>query len=273
LEDGGTIAFVMPYAALTRQQFRGFRTGRFGPPGRAATVVAFSEPWAFDERVRPLLPVPACVVFATRTSGEPVPMPARCLAAAGSLPARNVGLGTAEQAVRWSVEVLQHGDPAASSSPYHERFRQGATVVPRMLWLVEKVSDHGLGQNVAEPLVRSRRSTQEKAPWKTLQGIEGRVESRFLRPLYLGESIVPYRVLEPALAVIPWDDVQGQLLDADAAGRAGYLRLATWLRNAEAIWRQHGSADVPLSAQLNYYGKLTAQLPIPAARVVFAKSG
>lgn len=200
-------------------------------------------------------------------------MPTRCLAAAGSLPARNVGLGTAEQAVRWSVEMLQHGDPAASSSPYRERFRQGATVVPRMLWLVEKVSDHGLGQNVAEPLVRSRRSSQEKPPWKSLQGIQFRVESRFLRPLYLGESIAPFRVLEPALAVIPWDDVQGQLLDADAAVRNGYLGLAAWLRNAEDMWRQHGSADLTLVQRLNFQRELTSQLPIPAARVVFAKSG
>jgi hypothetical protein len=142
-----------------------------------------------------------------------------------------------------------------------------------MLWLVEKVSDHGLGQNVAEPLVRSRRSSQEKPPWKSLQGIQFRVESRFLRPLYLGESIAPFRVLEPALAVIPWDDVQGQLLDADAAVRNGYLGLAAWLRNAEDMWRQHGSADLTLVQRLNFQRELTSQLPIPAARVVFAKSG
>ena len=61
LKDGGVVAFVMPYAAMTRAQFRGFRTGAFG-----TIQVRFTEAWTFDERVQPLFPVPSCVLFARR---------------------------------------------------------------------------------------------------------------------------------------------------------------------------------------------------------------
>jgi hypothetical protein len=68
LKPGGTIAFVMPYAALSRRQFAGFRAGRFGPEHGS---VRFEEAWAFDEGVQPLFPVPSCVLIAR--ADEPGP--------------------------------------------------------------------------------------------------------------------------------------------------------------------------------------------------------
>ena len=84
-----------------------------------------------------------------------------------------------------------------------KRFRQGATLVPRMLCFVERKALGRLGPNPAAPLVMSRRSRQEKKPWKDLPGIENPVEAQFLRPTLLGESILPYRVFRPFEAVIP----------------------------------------------------------------------
>jgi len=56
LKPGGTIAFVLPYAALNRPAYAGLRKGVYGKSAQAR----ITEAWSFDEDVRPLFPVPAC---------------------------------------------------------------------------------------------------------------------------------------------------------------------------------------------------------------------
>ena len=160
-----------------------------------------------------------------------------------------------------------------AASPYLDKFRQGATLVPRFLCLVEPAAAGPLGGASDAPLVASRRSPQEKAPWKHLDPLTGNVERQFLRPVYLGESVAPFRLLSPPLGVIPWDPQSG-LLDAGSAGLAGYSHVAAWMANAEQIWIENRSSDrLSFADQLDYYGKLTAQFPPPPLRVVYAASG
>ena len=82
LRANGRLAFVLPLAALTRAQFKKFRTGRF------ATNVAWDEAWTMDESVSPLFPVPACVLFGRRRAIAK-PMPERVRAFSGRLPYRD----------------------------------------------------------------------------------------------------------------------------------------------------------------------------------------
>ena len=155
-------------------------------------------------------------------------------------------------------------------------------MVPRVLCVVEPAPVGALGGNPAAPVVESRRTSQEKPPWKGLSALRGNIEAEFLRRLYLGESVAPFRLLGPVLAVIPWEEGTNRLLDADAAQRAGYLHLGRWLASAERLWRAHGRGGMSLLQQLDYYGKLTAQLPSRKAptsrgkaglRVVYSKAG
>ena len=74
------------------------------------------------------------------------------------------------------------GNPIGGSV-YRKAFRQGATLVPRMLCLVERQAVGRLGANTAAPAVRSRRSSQEKQPWKGLPAIEGNVDAEFRQDL------------------------------------------------------------------------------------------
>ena len=85
---------------------------------------------------------------------------------------------------------------------------QGATMVPRKLCVVEKVVTGRLGVNPTAPLVESRSGKQDKRPWRDLSPLHGTVEAQFLHPLFLGESVAPFRILQPALAVVPWDEAQ-----------------------------------------------------------------
>ena len=91
--------------------------------------------------------------------------------------------------------------------------------------------------------------------------------------MYLGESIAPFRVLEPQLAVIPWDVTGGRLIDSASAQAAGYPNLARWLQQAGRLWNEHGRGGMTFLQQIDYYGKLTAQFPIAPLRVVYSKAG
>ena len=139
--------------------------------------------------------------------------------------------------------------------------------------LVERKALGRLGGSQAAPFVVSRRSPQEKAPWKTLPGVQHAVEAEFLRPVLLGESILPYRIFRPFEGVIPVT-TDGVVLDAAGAANRGHLGLHAWMLAAEAIWNSHRPAsEITLVQQFDYYGKLQAQFPIPELRVCFAASG
>ena len=277
LKPGARIAFVMPYAAMSRRQFAGFRTGAFAERGgrnlaQNPALTRFTVAWAFDDDLQPLFPVPSCVLFAR--VGESGDLPPDVRRASGQLPRRDATPAEAERWLNWrDAPWPQMGDDSAEGSPYRKSFVNGATLVPRVLCLVEPAPVGLLGSHPQAPLVVSRRSRQEKAPWKDLDPLTGNVERRFLRPVYLGESVAPFRLLEPPLSVIPWDPEFG-LLDAAAASQAGYPHLAAWMSKAERLWDENRSSDrLSFTGQLDYYGKLTSQFPPPPLRVVYSKSG
>jgi SAM-dependent methyltransferase len=276
LRDQGSIAFVMPYAALNRAQFRGFRLGWFGTRrGRKGqqvfATVRFTEGWAFDESVQPLFEVPSCVLFGARK--ETAPLPRDVTAASGTLPRRDATPEEAERALRWRRAPWPAAADEEAGSSYRKQFKNGATIFPRVLCTVHRVAGGFLGENPDAPLVESRRTRQEKSPWKDLPPLRGNVELEFLRPLYLGESIAPFRLLDAVLTVIPWDDHSQRLLDAAEAQRQGYRHLATWMAQAEQLWRGYSRASITFVEQIDYYGKLTAQFPVAPVRVLYGASG
>ena len=279
LKPTGVIAFVMPYAAMTRAQYEGFRSGIYGSRRRRGVeqvfaTVRFTAAWVMSDDVQPLFPVPSCVLFAHPGQGDGSPLPSSVLVAAGTLPKRDATAMEAEHSLSWSEEPWPMvGGAQEQASPYRDAFRQGATIVPRVLTVVEYAPVGSLGENPGAPLVRSRRSNQEKIPWKDLPALRDNVEREFLRMLYLGESVAPFRLLEPALAVIPWEESGLQLLDAKAAQESGYMYLANWLNRTEQLWEQHGRGGMSFQQQIDYFGKLSAQFPIKSIRVLFSASG
>jgi hypothetical protein len=201
LRPGGRFSLVMPLAALSRRQFAGLRTGHY----RAAheTRIAFGTPWDLH-RVKPnLFRVPPSVVSGTLAE-EPNAMRTEAEDWSGRLPSRNVSWEVAEPFItRKESGVSVALD--APLSPYHSRFMQGATLVPRFLLMVEDAPAPPLGVAAGRRAVRSMRTANEKPPWKNLPGLEGSIEEHFVRPVYLGSSLLPFRLLEPWLGIVPWD--------------------------------------------------------------------
>ena len=273
LKREARIAFVMPYAALSRRQFAGFRSGSFlvRQSLQNSVLANFTKAWAFDDDLQPLFPVPSCVLFAH--GGQVGDLPSSVHRASGQLPRRDATPAEAKCRLSWRDMPWPAAGDDEASSPYREKFRQGATLVPRFLCLVEHAPAGPLGAAADAPLVASRRSPQEKPPWKHLDSLSSNVERQFLRPVYLGESVAPFRLLSPPLGVIPWDPQFG-LLDAASAGLAGYSHVAAWMANAERVWNENRSSDrLSFAGQLDYYGKLTAQFPLSPLRVVYSKAG
>jgi hypothetical protein len=267
LRSGGRIAFVLPLAALTRGQFDLFRKGSF-----ASARIAWDEAWTMNDDLQPLFPVPSCVVFGRRRATSKA-LPDTVTAYSGQLPMRDAPESMADDTLTVRVDAPKPAEGKfEGGSAYRKAFRQGATLVPRMLCLVERQSLGRLGGDPTAPFVVSRRNNQEKQPWKSLPGVEHRVEAEFLHPVLLGESILPYRVWRPFEGVVPVT-AQGAVLDAEAAANRGYSGLRGWMTAAEAVWNAHRPSDISLIQQFDYYGKLSAQFPIPRLRVVYAASG
>lgn len=168
------------------------------------------------------------------------------------------------------LTVSSHGDTAGS--PYAPRFAQGATVVPRKLFVVTDRPAGPLGLPAGSRAVRSASSAYEKPPWKELPPLDGVVEKEFVRRLYLGETILPFRTRTPRLAVIP---VEGDRLIDDTSDRLDfYPGLADWWRKADDLWRRNRSSDrLELAEQLDYRRKLSHQLPGAPVRVAYTASG
>jgi hypothetical protein len=273
LRASGRLGFVLPLAALTRGQFERLRGGAFH-----GGAIQWDEVWTMDDSVQPLFPVPSCAVFGRRRATSRR-MPETVRAYSGSLPLRDAPEALVDRLiVERKFGVVENAPKPTEAnfvggSAYREVFRQGATLVPRMLCLVERKSLGRLGPNPSSPLVTSRRSVQEKKPWRHLQGIENQVEAQFLRPTLLGESILPYRVFQAFEAVIPVTQ-DGNVLDAKAALGRGFDHLASWMRKGEAVWQDNAeSGDMTLVNRWNYHNGLGVQFPIPSVRVVYAKAG
>lgn len=272
LKVDGSFAFVMPNAALDRGYFKGFRSGKYPDPAELTTV-AFAGSWDL-RRLRPhFFPRGGSVVFGRRSSGEYRRLPMETTRWTGTIPrTAHTWAEVAPYVTRQEARLVVSDDESLAVSPYESRFSQGATIVPRFLFFVKPQPATPLGLGAGRRAVQSERSSTEKAPWKNLPDLKGVVESEFVRPVLLGESIVPYRVLPPRNAVLPLEGTE--LLDSDNPHLDYYPGLADWWRRAESLWDAHRSSDrLSLRERIDFRRGLTAQLPIGPLRVVYGASG
>lgn len=271
LKLGGRFAFVMPNAAVDRGQFEGLRTGRYKRiEDRTPLAVAFDPAWDL-RRIRPhFFPRGSAVLFGSR-SAEALPLPTDVSIWTGRVPEQNAGWAVVEKTLQ---QMPGQARPAKDepTSPWAERFRNGATIFPRLLFFVTRKSAGPLGMAAGKISVRSLQRNNDKKPWKDLPPLEGVVESEFIRPVLLGESVIPYRIAETFEAIIPRD--REGLMDGQSDRIDAYEGLATWWRKAEGLWEAHRASDrLSLLGQVDYRHKLDHQFPIQAERIVYAGSG
>ncbi len=270
LKPGGRIGFVLPYAVLNRPAYAGLRTGDF-----SSASLDITEAWSFDEKVQPLFPVPASVLIGNRRKAGT--LPANVTRYAGVLSRRDATEEEADKTLMVRQDVWPPITTLKGASPYRARFKQGATIVPRRFFFVERANVGWLGQDQSAPVVQGLAGKQDKKPWNEVTPPRGQVESAFLRNIVLGESLAPFRMLDAPLAVIPVADKK--VFDAADAAASGYVHLARWLQKTEAIWLANarkdgeGELNMTLRQRIDHMRGLTAQLSESPLRVAYAKAG
>ncbi|MBY3188789.1 SAM-dependent DNA methyltransferase [Rhizobium laguerreae] len=279
LKTGGKFGLVMPNAAVDREHYASFRSGHYG--GKSGDLaVAFGSPWDL-RKIRPhFFPRAACVVFGVREDhtrqtlkGEGTwagrRMPEEAEIWTGRLKKANISWLEAKASLTRSNGRVRHVGQL-TKSPYAPAFTQGANILPRMAFMVEKQEASSLGVPAGKIAIRSSRSVQEKKPWKDLPGISGVVETEFVRPYYTGDNVFPFRIVDPMLAVIPG----GTRGTFDRSQIDLHPGLQQWWSKVEALWEENRSSDrLSLFEQIDYQSKLSKQLPGSALRVVYNRSG
>ena len=285
LEHDGIIGMVMPHSALQAGQYSKWRIGKWQARAGGTSLEAdFSYKQAWDlERLEPntFFPIASSVVFAQRAG-----MASSAKGLEGQVE-RWRGAAGSHDVHRELVAITDTS--VGGDSPYADRARQGATVVPRCLFFVnetESATTIHAGQTIN---VTSRRGSQDKKPWKDLNltAIEERnIETAHLFELHLGETIAPYVHLEPMRAVLPLKQGNHELPSApDGVGGINLGQLERLMRQRwqtiSGLWEANKTRTnrLNLLGQLDYMGKLSSQLEwqenpeeLPV-RLVYASSG
>ena len=300
LRDGGWIGMVMPHSALQSGQYTKWRSGEWkqqsdaGKPrtdtGRrrvnyARTLsVDFKSKTAWDlERLQPndFFPAPSSVIFAERKgeSGGAKPL-------AGTVK-QWIGETGSSDVRRVDMEITDTS--GGHVSPYAGWTRNGATIFPRVLFFVnesENPATVALGNTITTV---PRRGVYDKEPWKSLDlpSLHGNtIEQEHVFDVHLGETLVPYATLEPLRAVLPIKRGSPHI-EHDPSAPGGIApdsmerRMRNRWRTLDRAWEDNKRIgnQMSLVEQLDYYGKLSAQLAWQKnpgdrpVRIAYAKSG
>ncbi len=276
LREGGTLALVLPYAALNAPVFATMRNGSM-----QGVRVAITGGWGL-ERVWPIFGAQSgssttstCVLFGERDIEAP--LPSALDRWVGVLPRRDANAAEANEALEHVRAAWPRPRTLIAASPYRARFRNGASLFPRRFFLVEHAPAGRLLGRRNAPRVRGRVGSLDKKPWTGVEPPEGSVERVFLRRVALGESVAPYRVLDLATGVVPMDgDV---ILTSTSANANGHRGLSAWLHDAEEKWSENsnknveGRARMSLAERVDKMGSLRAQANRTPVRVVYTKAG
>lgn len=269
LAPQGRFAFVMPAGVLSRRQSAGFRSGVYPLSKGGRTLVEFGTAWDIAPVSHRFFPRTACVIFGKR-SGEHTALPEQVQRWSGTIPDPSASWDEIRPAIRREDANRVNIDAEEElESPYKARFANGANLTPRLLVMVEASESPPLGVGRGRRPVRSSKGTYAKKPWKSMNDLEGVIETQFIHPVLLGASVMPYWQRTPEEAVLPLR--KGKIMrDEEIEDHDGLRR---WWEQARELWQQHGAGDTTLDQNVNHYRKLTSQFPLAPIRIAYGASG
>ncbi len=159
-----------------------------------------------------------------------------------------------------TFQVAPERIPQAPSDYLDERekpiFRQGATIVPRVLTIVQQATSTQRGGLT----VRTIRS--QHRPWSSVNPQEGLIPAHWIHSLIISKAIVPFAISPGAAyrAIIPVVNDHHDGLEKDPETRNSF-----WA-SLDTIYREHKGAgkNTPskLIGQIDFASKLSSQLPL-----------
>ena len=173
----------------------------------------------------------------------------------------------AQMRLRWSAP---RGFPQEPSDYVADSWRQGATIVPKVLTTTATVGAGTRPDTRTATTVRS-----DKSPWDTVEPRTGEVPAHWLTPLLTSKQLLPFGLAPagPETVIIPRGE-DGELLTTETARQTAF-----WTELDDLYRERRGLGDntpQSLISQIDYAGKLSAQLPLRSRRVrlvVYPASG
>ena len=285
LREGGIIGMVLPHSALQAGQYTKWRIGEWrSSQGTRTLSVDFGFKTAWDlERLQPntFFPVASSVVFAKNLglAGKANPL-------ADSVE-RWIGSAGADDVQRTSAAITDTS--ADGVSIYDNHTRKGADIYPRCLLFVNETENQAVIRAANTLTVNPRRGSQDKRPWKDidLAEITGQtIETAHLFNVHLGETLVPYTILEPLKAILPFKQGDSELpVDESGVGGIGLANLERRMRGRwqtiSQLWDEYKGPrnKLNLIENMDHYGKLSVQLEWQkdtvkrSIRVAYTRSG
>jgi SAM-dependent methyltransferase len=274
LHENGLIAFVMPRSVLTGAfhhiNFKQFRK----PEMRLIKILDFED-------VSPLFNVPSCVLLAVLGEKTEYPVPATRYK--GQLEKKNCKLSEAKY--RLKAEDYMYEPPTIGQvirySYYHDKIKQGATIVPRNLWFIDFKPHPTLGIDVTKPAVKTSEEAIKAAKdrWKSIV-LEGNVESDFIYATILGGDLIPFGFtkLRPVVMPVKPSAEHYRIFDVEELRNMGYVGMTEWLERAQRAWQEHATErsreDIPrVVSWINYRNKLAEQNPSKRYVLLYNTSG
>lgn len=272
LKGRGIMAFVMPRSVLTMAfQHRKFK--KFTKPLlKLITILDL-------ENAEPIFKVPSCVLVGTK--GEKTEYPVKAKRYIGGLPEKDIKLTEAEKYLKVSEYNYKPLEISLTKSLYHNKIKEGATLVPRSFWFVDLEPHPILGFDINEPYVKSSKEVLKNAkePWKDLE-LEGKVEAEFIYATILGDGLLPFGFnLRPiVLPITPKIRNAYRLLDVNGLENNHFKLMADWLEKAQKHWEENRtersiSRFSSVLGRLNYNSLLSIQNPSKRFVMLYNTSG
>jgi len=272
LKKRGKISFVMPATIISGDQHAPFRNAQFGK-----VKLAFRR--LIDLRnVEPLFNVQSCVLESE--SGTTTKYPIDGVVVAGRLMEKNSSLKEAETQLKFEKtrfelesigarnflrEIRPIQEIAFGRSSYFDKFREGATIVPRPFWFIDIVRHPIFGIDSEQPMVKTGKRSKAKGK-KQYEDVnfQGQIESRFLYGVVTGSEMIPFGLTGKNLAILPIEPINDKyrIIQKEEAERRGYNHLAKWLNSADKTWTQKRASKTKgpnIYQWIDYRHKLTEQ--------------
>lgn len=272
LNNKGLIAFVMPGSVLTGAlhhiKFKAFKKPR-------VRLVKIDN----LEGVSPLFNVPSCVLIGEK--GENTAYPVTALKYSGELDEKNLKFSNAVKQLRMNEYSYQPQLIPGKQSWYHDKMREGATLVPRSFWFIDFEVHETLGVDLSRPFVKTSKDVLggAKEPWRGIE-LRGDVESDFLYATLLGGDLVSFGFSRMRPVVLPIEPASTgyRLIDVKTLRDNGFTHTANWLEKGQKLWeeRRTEKAETRFSRilkRLDYNGLLSSQNPSKRLIVLYNASG
>ena len=277
LKENGKLSFVLPRSFFSADHHDNTRSGK-------TIGMRLINIWDLD-KVSPLFRIPSGVLFTERNEKKRniLGTGLKGVSFSGEMPSHNCNFSEAQSNINEEIVTWYYAKQGNSSAlsrrkyksqnkinPYHNLFKNGATIFPRQFYFVDLTQIYPDDFEDRIVNIKSSESIKNdaKKPWKGIE-FNGKMESKFFFKTALARCVLPFSLYNPNLIVLPIiieRNGEGKseitLKSANELMHEGYLNASRWFRNVENVWeinKTEKSKSLTSNGRINFQNGLTSQ--------------